>query len=85
LNWRDEQLSMLIPELALGTFIAGLISIPSIKWCDLFDGLPSFTCIAFTDVCALPDIDVPEKMPKATETKNKCFIRKIWGLHVSTT
>jgi len=38
-----------------------------------------------TEVCALPDIDVPENMPTATETKNKCFIRKIGGLHVSTT
>jgi len=30
-------------------------------------------------------MDVPENMPIATETKNKCFIRKIGVLYVSTT
>jgi hypothetical protein len=52
---------------------------------EAFDEKPSFNRMRFTVVCASTDIDVPEKMPKATETKNKCFIRKIGGLHVSTT
>ena len=31
----------------------------------------------FIEDCAFADNDVPEKMPKATETKNKFCIRKL--------
>ena len=57
----------------------------SINVGDFFSAMPSASRIIFADVCASTDIDVPEKMPMATETKNKFFIRKIGGLHVSTT
>ena len=66
----------------VAAFTSGL---PSIIISDLFGEIPSSNRNEFTEICALPDIDVPEKMPKATETKNKCFIRKMGCLHVSTT
>jgi hypothetical protein len=48
---------------------------PSINCTDFFGDAANFT--ALTAFCALTDIDVPENMPAATETKNKCFIRKL--------
>ena len=66
---------------------SGLISIPSINFSDFFLAVRLLLRFAFdlAEVCAVADMVVPEKMPKATETKSKCFIRKIGVLYVSTT
>ena len=61
------------------TAVAGAVlnSIPSINFVDFFAAILALTCSILTDDCALADKVVPEKMPMATETRKKFFIRKL--------
>ena len=84
-NYVTSSFSIYLLAIGLVIFVPAFISIPSINFADFFTGTAAFTCSIFTDDCALAVKVVPEKMPKATETKNKCFIRKSGVVYVSTT